>query len=95
MGRYVPSNIGQIRDRLGAMVLCMPDMELPNSGLGFDAAYEQLEHSLGLVKAELGEARYHRLVDMARESKRKFGEGDIRSGCFLLQDMRKLIGRSR
>ncbi len=93
MAVYVPSTIGQIRDRLGAMVLCMPDMKLPNSDLGMDGAYAQLEHSLGLVQDKLGEEHYRRLVDMARVSKEALVDGELKKGLFLLQDMIKLLNR--
>ncbi|MFZ5748782.1 MAG: hypothetical protein ACOY45_14150 [Pseudomonadota bacterium] len=88
---YIPSNIGQISDRIGAMVLCMPDMELPNTDLGMDGAFAQLEHSLGLVRAKLGDDKYHRLIEMARESKRVFIDGDDLGGRVILADMKKLL----
>lgn len=91
MAVYVPSTIGQIRDRLGSMVLCMPAMKLPNTDLGMDGAYEQLEHSLGIVQKNLGEERYRRLIDMARISKQNLVDGHLKEGLFLLQDMKKAL----
>jgi hypothetical protein len=93
MAVYVPSTIGEVRDLVGAMVLCMPDMKLPNTDLGMDGAYERLEHSLGIVRETLGEHRHRQLVDMARESKQRLVGGQLKEGLFLLQDMRKLLGR--
>lgn len=92
---YTPSTIGEVSDLIGAMVLCMPDMELPNTDLGLDGAYEQLEYSLGLVREKLGDARYHQLVDMARQSKQMFVDDDLKNGILLLQDMRKLLRKPR
>lgn len=93
MAVYVPSTVGEVRDLVGAMVLCMPDMKLPNTDLGMDGAYERLEHSLGLVQDRLGEERYRQLIDMARESKQLLIEGELKKGLFLLQDMRKILSR--
>lgn len=88
---YVPSTVGEVRELVGAMVLCMPDMELPNSDLGLDGAYESLEHSLGLIRPKLGDEKYQRLIDMARQSKQLFVDGHNRDGRFILQDMHKLL----
>lgn len=93
MAIYIPSTIGQIRDRLSSMVLCMPDMELPNTDLGMDGAYEQLEHSFGLVRDQLGEELHGQLVAMAHESRQKLVDGDLKEGLRLLQDMRKQLGK--
>ena len=90
---FVPSTIGEISDHIGAMVLCMPDMNIPNTDLGLDGAYAQLEHSLGLVKAKLGEERYTQLIDMARRSKEHFVDGQNKDGRFMLQDMKKLLNK--
>jgi hypothetical protein len=88
---YVPSTIGEVRELVGAMVLCMPDMELPNTALGLDGAYQALEHSLGLIRSRLGDEKHDRLIDMARESKQLFVDGRNRDGRFILQDMHKLL----
>lgn len=92
MAVYVPSTIGEVRDLVGAMVLCMPDMNLPNTDLGMDGAYQRLERSLGIVRDKIGDERYHQLVEMARESKQKLVEGHLKEGLFLLQGIRKLLG---
>jgi hypothetical protein len=88
---YIPSTVGEVSDRIGSLVLCMPDMELSNSGLDMDGAYAQLEHSLGLIRKKIGEEKYHALVQMGRASKQKFVENKTKDGRFLLQDMSKLI----
>lgn len=75
------------------MVLCMPDMKLPNSDLGIDGAYERLEQSLKIVRARLGDDLHARLTDMARDSKRKLEEGQLKEGLFLLQDMRSMLNK--
>jgi hypothetical protein len=90
-GNYVPSTVGEVRELVGAMVLCMPDMALPNTDLGLDGAYQSLEHSLGLIRSGLGDEKYHRLIDMARQSKQLFVDGQNRDGRFILQDMHKLL----
>jgi hypothetical protein len=88
---YVPSTLGEVRELVGAMVLCIPDMNLPNSDQGLDGAFQGLEHSLGLIRGNLGDERYHRLVAMAHESKQLFLDGRDRDGCFILQDIYKLL----
>ena len=92
---YIPSNIGQISDFLGAMVLCMPDMEMPNSGLDMDGAFARLEHCLGLIRAKVGEEKYHQLIEMARASKQTFVDGDDLGGRIVLDDMIGLLSKRR
>jgi len=77
------------------MELCMPDMELPNTGLGFDGAYEQLEHSLDLVRTKLGDERYDALVSMARQSKQLFAEGRSKEARSTLYAMKKVLRNRR
>lgn len=88
---YIPSTVGEVSELIGAMVLTMPDMEI--IGLDMDGAYAQLEHSLGLVKARLGDERYTQLIDMARRSKQHFVDGQNKDGRFMLQDMKKLLNK--
>lgn len=92
---YVPSTLAEIVDRLGAMELCMPDKELPVTGLGFDGAYEQLAHSLGLVRAKLGEDRYEALISMARQSKQLFVEGKHKEARSTLYEMKRVLRNRR
>lgn len=89
--RYVPETKGEVSDLIGAMTLCMPDMELPHTNLGLDGAYALLEESLGIIRSKIGDEKYHTLIAMARESKQHFGEGDDRSGIHMLQDMGELL----
>ena len=60
-----------------------------NSDLGLDATYERLENCLGLVRCELGETQYRRLIVMAGQSEHELRDNDLKAGLFLLQDMRK------
>jgi hypothetical protein len=69
----------------------MPDMDLPNTNIGFDGAYDQLEYCFGLVRDKLGEPKYERLLTMAREARARFAEGENKAGRFLLQDMLKIL----
>ena len=88
---YIPSSIGEISDQIGAMVLCMPDMELPNSGLGFEGAYAQIEESFGIVRTKLGEDKYLALIDMARKSRNLFAVGSNKEGRKVLMEMKKQL----
>jgi hypothetical protein len=91
MTAYIPSTLGEINDRLGGMVLCMPDMELPHTGLDMAGAYAQLEHSFGLVRKQLGDDRHQQLIAMARQSHQHFIDGQNKEGRFMLIDMQKLL----
>ena len=88
---YIPSTIGEISDRIGSLVLCLPDMELSNSGLDMDGAYEQLEYSLRLVRKRLSDERYHVLLGMARASRQLIIDGKLKEGLFILQDMKNVL----
>ena len=91
MAIYVPATVAEINDRLGAMVLCMPEYPMPVSNAGMDETYAELEDSLGIVRAKIGEIKYEKLIAMARQSKQFFVDGKDKEGRFLLQDMQKLL----
>jgi hypothetical protein len=93
--KYIPSSIEEVREMLGAMVLCMPDIEIPNSGLDMAGAYAELEESFGIVRKQLGDERYQQLMTMARQSHQHFIDGDEIAGSFLLQDMQKLLHKHK
>jgi len=88
---YVPSTIAQIAEHVGAMVLCMPDMQLPNTDVGFEGAYEQLENGFALVRDRLGDEKYDKLMDMLRDSKTYFLGGNSKCGRNILRDMKRLL----
>jgi hypothetical protein len=88
---YVPTTRGELSDYIGSLVLCLPDMEISNSGLDMAGAYRLLEHSLGLVRTKIGDERYHALIAMARQSHEHFQNDESKAGRRLLQDMGKLL----
>jgi hypothetical protein len=53
------------------------------------------ELALFEIRPRLGDETYHRLIDMARQSKQLFRDGQNRDGRFILQDVHaRLRGRA-
>jgi hypothetical protein len=92
---YIPSTLGEINDRIGSLVLCLPEMEYSSTGLDMAGAYSQLEYSLSIVRKQLGDDRYAQLIAMARQSHQHFIDGDEIAGSFLLQDIQKLLRKRK
>jgi hypothetical protein len=91
MTGFIPNTIGEISDYLGAMVLCMPDVQMPNSNMDMADTYAKLEHCFSLVRKQLGDDRYQQLIAMARQSHQHFIDGQNKEGRFMLIDMQKLL----
>lgn len=88
---YIPSTVSEVKDRIGAMVLCMPEYVDDISKNGVDGAYSELEHSLSLIRSKLGDTKYEKLLEMSRKSQQFFAEDKLKEGSFMLQDMHELI----
>ncbi len=93
--RYLPSTLGQIVDRLGAMALCFPEHQLPLSDLEMTDEFEELRESLGIVRSKLGEERYASLIAMSRQSEQSYLENDELGGGRTLREMQALIRKRR
>ena len=91
MPAFHASTVAEIHDYLGAMVLCMPDDPMPVSKMGMEETYFELFASLEIIRSKIGEAKYNKLIDMAAESKKLYEFGDDKAGCFMLQDMQKVL----
>ena len=91
MAIYVPATVAEIKYHIGAMVLCMPEYPMPVSNTGMDESYAELEDGLAIVRVKIGEIKYEKLIQMARQSKQFFVDGKDKEGSFLLQDMQKLL----
>lgn len=91
--RYIPSTPGDVVDRLGAMSLCLPDHPLPSSGLDMQGAFAELHESLGIIRPRIGDERFLRATEMAKESEQFYVGGDELAGGRMLREMQKVIAR--
>ena len=101
---YIPQTIGQIYEMLGSMMLGAPKFVdktgyFPDRDL--DSEFYGLKQGLALVRKQLGEERYTKLVDMADRMRAHFEadpddtNGECTLGRKLIIEMDEILKPAR
>ena len=89
---YIPQNVGEVQDKLGAMMLSSPhftDDEFPE--MNIDTTFFALLEGFKNIRCTLGEERYDKLLDMASAMRLHFEADEVPEGNTIAYDMQELI----
>lgn len=102
---YYLKEISHVKDRLVGMIeLAMPDyleerlknaedyMKLTRS---FEGQFQILFGSLDLIRPQIGDENYEKLVSMANEARSSLIAGDYKAGAFKFQEMEKMAWKKK
>lgn len=101
---YVPQTLGELWDHIGSMVLGAPKF-IDTSGffpdMNIESEYFALVEGLKVVRPQLGEERYAKLVEMAERTKAYFvaaadeDADEVWAGRNLLLEMDEIVSEAR
>ena len=100
---YVPKGVGEIRDFLGMMMLKSPtfvDKTGHFPGRNLETTFCELNEGLRLIRGNLGEERYFKLMEMSDRMRAHFEADpddkthDSLNGREIIDEMRDLLKQS-
>ncbi len=101
---YVPQNLGELRDKLGSMMIGSPTFRdttgyFPEENV--ETTFSGLNDGIEALRSKLGEDRYRRFVDMSKQMRTYFEAdpqdetGDATKGRDLILDMLDMLKTPR
>lgn len=71
----ITNNVRDLSDSIVYLQMNCNSMDYPTEFQTYDEAWEELRQNINHLRSKLGEARYHKLVEMAVQAKAHYDEG--------------------
>lgn len=102
---YYLKEISHVKDRLVGMIElatpdyleeCLKDAEdYVRLTRSFDGQFQILFGSLDLIRPQIGDENYVKVISMANEARSSLIAGDYKAGAFKLQEMKKMAWKKK